>query len=140
MISYWGIDHGDEISKADQYSPWKSYKSQGIRFKTREDAAKGQKMYVRNYYSKATAKRTAAHVGTGAAIGGTAGALLGRSAGAAGLGAATGGSVGLYSGAVGSANAARVKTYNEAKKKKMLTRDSKAAITYWTGNQKRGYA
>lgn len=138
MISYWGVDHGEEIAKSDQYSPWRSYKSQGIRFKTREGSVQGRKMYMKNYYSKSTAKRTAAHVGTGAALGAAAGAALGRGKGAA-WGAYTGGTVGTFTGATGSANAARVKTHRELQNQGMLTRDSKSAISYWGGNKKRGY-
>jgi outer membrane lipoprotein SlyB len=140
MISYWGVDHGDDVvSKADkEYSPWKSYKSQGIRFKDRKTSVEGQKRYMKNYYSKDSAKRIGAHIGTGAALGGTAGAVLGRGRGAA-IGAGAGSYVGTISGATGAGNRARVKTHREMTAEGKIVRDSKSAITYLGGNKKRGY-
>lgn len=137
--SYWGVEHGDSISKSDkEYTPWKSMKRQGLAFRDRDAAVSVGQASAKNYFSRDSAKTGARHVGTGAAVGAGAGALLsrGHNVGATAKGGAIiGGSVGAYTGSVTASNNAQRKAVKSGLKTGKIKRTDKK-IGYWSGLEK----
>jgi hypothetical protein len=143
MISYWGIDHGDEISKAKgdvdgkPYTPWRGFRAQGLAYESKGARARTGKAQAKHYYSRKAAKPLAGGTAAGAGAGAAVGALATRSAGGAKSGAVLGGAAGLYGGAMHHSNNSARHAVNTGLARGDIVRRPSNEITAFGGTRRK---
>jgi hypothetical protein len=116
-VSYWGVDHGEFISKRSvdddgDYNPNKGFRGNGIAY-SKPGARKRTSWKAFKYQNTgANLKTQGKHVGTGATAGAAVGALASR--GNRKMGALLGGEIGAIGGAITGGHVAGVRATRQA--------------------------
>ena len=140
--SYWGVEHGETVSKADQpkpYTPHRGFRAQGLAYTDKSARRRTTMSSLKNAYSKDSAKT----MGSWGAKGAGGGAALGAAASLASRGrlnarntalggGLVGGEVGLLAGAGKASFNAQRKTVGQAMSRGDITRQPKSNIK-WNG-------